>query len=220
MVAPPLDVSLLQIVGYADVLPESARPSIVAPVFCKKDNPDSILVPPYSFSNGRYLCDATEISVAELKSLAHRLEVTLFTEPLAAQRDHELWVDQKGEPQYQSRREARTQLNQIALDAQREAATVFEHGQLEDAERSSNVALLADPKNIDAWAVKMAIADVKADLESQDLLLELIPENSRQTIRARVADLCRKYLASTAAPAKIPVYSPMYCVATVRSNYR
>ena len=54
----------LGLIGYANVLPASALPSIVPPVFQRKDNPDSILVPPYSFNNGRYLCAATEISAS------------------------------------------------------------------------------------------------------------------------------------------------------------
>lgn len=178
MVAPPLDVSLLQIVGYADVLPENARPSIVAPVFCKKDSPDSILVPPYSFSNGRYLCDATEISVAELKALEHRQEVTLFESPFDAQREYELWVDQHGNTQYHSRRDARRQLQAIAADELKLAEINFTDGLLDDAERHSSVSLLADPTNTDAWAIKLAIADVIADSDSSELLRELIPQNS------------------------------------------
>ena len=132
----PLDVSSLQIIGYANVLPASALPSIVPPVFQRKDNPDSILVPPYSFNNGRYLCDATEISASEFESLQSRFEVTPFSTPIDAQKDHELWVDQQGLPQYQSRRETKRLMNLIAKQELTKASTAFGNRELDDAEKA------------------------------------------------------------------------------------
>lgn len=203
MSVPPLDVSTLEIVGYADVPAERAVPAIVPPVFRRKDNRESILVPPYSLSNGRYLCDATEISCGELESLAHRREVTLFESPRDAQRDYELWLDQQGIPQYQPRREARIQLSKIAASELTKAEAAFERSHFGDAERHSDVALLADPKNVDAWAIKMAIADVTSDGDSKELLRELLPENSLRAIDARVKDLTRTSSVHQTAPAAV-----------------
>lgn len=191
----PLDVSSLQIIGYANVLPASALPSIVPPVFQRKDNPDSILVPPYSFNNGRYLCDATEISASEFESLQSRFEVTPFSIPIDAQRDHELWVDQQGRHQYQTRLETRRRMNQISAQELAKASTAFRNGQLDDAERHTSVALLADEQNFEALAIKIAIAQVKRDRASQDTLLELVPQYSLRAINSLVDELCRQHAA-------------------------
>ena len=190
----PLDVSSLQIIGYANVLPDSALPSIVPPVFQRKDNLDSILVPPYSFNNGRYLCDATEISASEFESLQSRFEVTPFSTPIDAQKDHELWVDQEG-PHYQSRLETKRRLNQIAEEALAKASTAFGNRELDDAEKHTSVVLLADEQNLEALAIKIAIAMVKCDRASEDTLLELVPQHSLRAINLLVDKLCRQHAA-------------------------
>ncbi len=212
----PLDVSLLEIIGYANVLTESALPSIVAPVFRRKDNPDSILVPPYSFSNGRHLCDATEITPYEFDSLEGRTELTRLQPPIQAQIRHELWVDLDGQYHYQTRLQTRRNLDRIAQEELAKAETAFLRRHFGVAERLSSIVLLADENNTMAMAIKLAIAKTNKDQSSFDTLLELVPTHTRHAMNLSVEDLCEQ-LADTSAYKLPRAQSPMFNVATIPS---
>ena len=192
MQEPPLDVSSLEIVGYSDVLSSGALPSIVPPIFRRKGAVDSVLVAPYSF-NGRYLCDATEISVEELESLEHRREVTMLSGPIDARKGYELWVNPQGQTRYETRLETRRQLSSIASQELKKASTAFADSQLDEAERHTSVALLADEHNLEAMAIKIAIARVRNDSTSEEILRELVAQNSLNAISARITELRNQY---------------------------
>ncbi len=201
--------------GYSDVLSSQVLPSIVPPIFRAKDAVDVVLVPPYAF-NGRYLCDATEISAAELKSLEHRQEVTMLPAPIAALKGYELWVDCDGQLRYQLRSEVRRQLDQISTQALAEARRAFAESQFAEAERYSSVALLASEQNLEAMAIKIAIAKIKRDANDEEILLELVAFDSKAAISALVEKLYNVYH----QPSRVPhanVHSPMRGVATIRS---
>ena len=210
-----IDVSHLQIVGYANVLPASGRPSIVPPIFRRKDNSDSIWMPPYSFNNGCYLCDATEISNSELHSLEYRQEVTLFDTPLDAQKECELWVDLQGKFHYEKRGAARRCLNEIARQEVRSALEDFKYSQLDDAVRHSSVALLANEQELDAKAIKIAISEVRGNADLRNLFYKLIPPHHLEAVRSRVRDLSKQYYANgkSVPPTR---RSPMYGIATIQ----
>jgi len=192
MQEPPLDVSSLEIVGYSDVLSSGALPSIVPPIFRRKGAVDSVLVAPYSF-NGRYLCDATEISVEELESLEHRWEVTMLSGPIDARKGYELWVNPQGQTRYETRLETRRQLTSIASQELKKASTAFADSQLDEAERHTSVALLADEHNLEAMAIKIAIARVRNDSTSEEILRELVAPDSLNAISARITELRNQY---------------------------
>jgi len=215
MQEPPLDVSSLEIVGYSDVLSSGALPSIVPPIFRRKGAVDSVLVAPYSF-NGRYLCDATEISVEELESLEHRREVTMLPAPIDARKGYELWVNPQGLPQYQTRSEARHQLDLIASQELKKASTAFADSQLDEAERHSSVALLADEHNLEAMAIKIAIATVSNDSTSAEILRELVAQNSLNAISARITELCNQYYKARPVAVTSGCHSIMRDVAMIR----
>jgi hypothetical protein len=211
-----LDVSLLEIIGYANVLPQSALPSIVAPVFRRKENPDSILVPPYSFIGGQFLCKATEITPYEFDSLEGRSELTRLQPPIQAQIQHELWVDLYGRYHYQPRPQTRRNLDRIAQEELEKAETAFLNRQFEVAERRSSIVLLADENNIMAMAIKLAIAKTNRDHSSFETLLELVPLNTRHAMKLSVEDLCERLVDASAS--KLPrAQSPMFKVATIPS---
>ena len=209
-----IDLSELEIIGYANVLAENTRPSIVPPIFQSKANPESIFVPPYTFRNGR-LCDATEISPSELASLAHRREVTAFDAPRSAEKDYELWVDLEGQHHYETRRNARRALDAIAKESLAKALHELRYSQLESADRHSSVALLAAPKNMEALAIKIAIAEIKGSLDRKALLRESIRSFDLPSIEARVSDLCGEYCA--AGGTKTPKAPIMGGMARIRS---
>ncbi len=213
----PLDVSSLEIIGYANVLPQSALPSIVAPVFRRKDNYYSVLVPPYSFSNGRYLCDATEISLSEFESLENRSELTKLNASIPAQKQHELWVDLDGQYRYQTRLETKRHLERIAEIELEKALTAFLNRDFAKSELHSSTVLLADENNTEALAIKIAIAKVNQDHSSVDTLRDLVPVPTLRSIDLRVDDLCGRII-DTLANNYRKLQSPMYAMATIKSN--
>lgn len=213
----PLDVSSLEIIGYANVLPQSALPSIVAPVFRRKDNHDSVLVPPYSFSNGRYLCDATEITQSEFESLENRSELTKLASPIPAQKQHELWVDLDGQYHYQTRLETKRRLERIAAIELEKALTAFLNREFEKSELYSSTVLLADENNTEALAIKIAIAKVNQDYSSMDTLRDLVPVPTLRSIDLRVDDLCGRINDTLANNYQKP-HSSMHMMATIKSN--
>lgn len=211
MAVPPLDVSSLEIIGYADVLTEDLRPAVVPPVFRRRDAPFSILVPPYTFNNGRYVCDATEISPAELDTLESRREVTRLPSVFAAARDHELWIGRTGDVHYEPRREARRHLEAIAKEAIEKARRAFVSRIFDEAERESSIAILADHRSLDALAIKIAVATARGNDSEKRVLLGLAQPGAQSALRLLVDNL---------SPSLVPRKAPspvMRGIAKVRS---
>ena len=173
----PWPVNDLEIVGYANVLNARMLPSVVPPMFRLRAEPQRILLPPYAF-NGGYLCNAAEVPAAELKALADAGEVTLFHEPIAAQADWELWVDESFQQRYEPQDEARTHLDHIAETSRAEAIALFKQGNFAEADRLASVAISANDRKVDALVIKAAIrragGDTNGELLMEDLALPIV----------------------------------------------
>ena len=169
----PVPIDRLEIVGYANVLLDSMLPSVVPPVFRLKGNPDEAFVPPYVFNAG-YLCNATALSASELKALEQNQEITLFDgEPLAAQRDFELWLDQARHRHYEPRTQAHATLLALAKDHIQKAEQALKEGKTADAERFSGVALCADDRLVEPLAIKAALRRLRKDATGEGLMTKL-----------------------------------------------
>ena len=173
----PWPVNDLEIVGYANVLNARMLPSVVPPMFRLRAEPDRTLLPPYAF-NGGYLCNAAEVPASELRALADAGEDTLFPEPIAAQADWELWVDESFQPRYEAQDEARAHLDQIAETSRAEAIKMFQQGNLAEADRLASVAISANDRKLDALVIKAAIrrarGDTNGELLMEDLALPIV----------------------------------------------
>jgi hypothetical protein len=221
----PFPISDLEIVGYANLLAETMLPSIVPPIFRRRDNPDEVFVPPYLF-NGGHLCNATALSDDEISALAQNGEVTLFRgEPLAAMTGFELWLDQQGQSHYEPRAEADAHLLAIAQGHIAKAEEALRNGNRQEAERYCAVALCADDRLVDPLAIKAAIRRLDADATGEQLMAKMAaPRVTERPFRAMVnayAALPRSAPAG-AAPAPKPGSDlsgrrPMYGVAALRS---
>ena len=173
----PWPVNDLEIVGYANVLNARMLPSVVPPMFRLRAEPQRILLPPYSF-NGGYLCNAAEVPAAELTALADAGEVTLFSEPIAAQADWELWVDESFQQRYEPQDEARANLDHIAETSRAEAIALFQQGNFAEADRLASVTISANDRKLDALVIKAAIrrarGDTNGELLMEDLALPIV----------------------------------------------
>ena len=128
------------------------------------------------------------IAAAELKALQQNEEITLFEgEPLPAQRDFELWVDQAGHPHYEHRTQADAKLLAIAKDYIRQAEQALQEGRTEDAERYCGIALCADDRLIEPLAIKAALRRLKKDATGERLMAKLAePRMSEAAFRRMV----------------------------------
>jgi len=132
--------------------------------------------------------------MAELRSLEHRHEVTVFGfPPMDAQHGHELWVDLNGTPHYRNRQQVRKQLEEIAVRELVEAKAAFDRRQWAQAEQHSSVSLLADEHNLEAMAIKIAIAGVENDSSARELLFELVPAHSRSAVASLARELLNPF---------------------------
>jgi len=195
------EVSDLEVIGYGNVLTSTMLPSVEPPVYRFRDDPDQILVPPFSL-HGNLVIGATIISGQEAETLAFRGEITLFATPLTAQPGFVLWIDLDGEVRYELRRVAEAELGRIADEALARA----EHEFLRDlnaAEHWSGVALSADDRRIEPVALKAAVLIQRGDRAGAEYLATLLPPSAtRRTFEKLVQEylsMSRRHIMSNVA---------------------
>ena len=175
---PPISVEQLEVIGYADSLASVMVPSVVPPVFRFRDDPDRVLVPPFTLHGG-FLCGASEITDAEARQLGHKGEMVLFLDPFPASSDFELWISQAG-PCYESRTTAKKRLMKLAQQFVAQAEIAFRIGDTEGAEQLCSAAVSADDRSREAFAIKAAIRRQQADAEGERLMAELAGASPQQ----------------------------------------
>ncbi len=187
----PIAIDLLEIVGYANVLLDTMRPSVVPSIFRLKGNLDEAFVPPYIF-NGGYLCNATALSASELKALEENQAITLFaTGPFAARRDFELWVDFAGQQHYDPRTQAHATLLALAKEYIEKSGQALQDGNTAEAEQFSGIALCADDRLVEPLAIKAAIRRLKKDTTGEGLMTRIAaPRMSEAGFRRLVDSYC------------------------------
>jgi len=171
-----IQIDELLIVGYADELPATMLPTVVPPVFQSRKDPNRIFLPPYHL-NGGFLYNSKEVSEAELTSLAEEHEVTLFTTQHDAQKDHDLWIDQKFQPHYEPRADVISSLRQIADGCIAQSVSALIDDQLVNADRLSGIAACADDRRADPFAIKAAIRRHQGNLNGVQLMARLARKN-------------------------------------------
>jgi hypothetical protein len=217
--ATPWNVDDLEIVGYANVLNDDMLPSVVPPVFRLKSDAKRALLPPYSFNAG-FLCNATEVCQSELEELRDSHEITLFDDAFPATAGFELWIDQRSQRHYQPRDKANRELSCIASEGIKNAEDALRQGNLEEAQRLSGVAILADDKRVEPLAIKAAIRRAQGNAVGERLMAELAaPVLEERLFTLLVDDYCRS--AAWKQPTKaapVPVSRrPMQGIACVRA---
>lgn len=153
MTSQPIPLNELDVIGYADVLPEGKGPAAVPPVFRHRAEADRCYVPPFRLT-GNWLVEARCVSFSELQELEGDESITLpgdFTHP--ALPDYQLWVDEAGVVRYEpagDARRAQQQIHQRYLEA---AISALREGRFQDARRDAGVALAASDRALEPRAL-------------------------------------------------------------------
>jgi len=167
-----IEVGLLEIIGYAEVLRPNMLPTVVPPVFRLKTDPGRVLVPPFVFEAG-FLCNSTELAVSELNELRNSREITLFDTPFEAHEDFELWIDESFDPHYEARADATQNLRRVAEQAIGSASEALRRGDWLEAERLSSIAISASDRRVEPLAIKGAILRHEGDEAGEQLMARL-----------------------------------------------
>jgi len=164
-----LSLDQLDIAGYANVLTESTVPSIVAPVFCDRDNQDLYFFPPFIIHD-RHLCDPSVSTKRDFDQLAQKSEVTVLPVPFKAQSGNELWIDDTMNAHYDRASRVHLTLEKLAKSYTETAEAFFR----ERKDLCCSRAISANGNFIAPWALKAAIRTLERKQENADLLGDLI----------------------------------------------
>jgi len=157
----------LNIIGYAESL-GTLVPHIVPPIYQLRDDPEKLLFPPFRLA-GAEVMGGSIGTQAQMDQFVSEGKCTRIDKPIPARPDHELWIDQNMQPQYDPFMKAETKLRRIAEDEAKRARRLLVQGDIEQAKQAANTAMAADDRLVDPFVVKAAIAirrGAKANAES------------------------------------------------------
>lgn len=155
----PIPLTELDVIGYADVLPQQKGPAIVPPVFRHRAQTDRCFVPPFRVS-GTWLIGPQNISFDEAQELAREERLTLsahFQRP--AMPDHQLWLDEKAQLHYEPIGDAKRALQNIHLNCLNAAIAALRAGNIEKARQQAGIALAANDRALEPRAL-IAVCNV------------------------------------------------------------
>lgn len=163
MTTQPIQLNDLDVIGYADVLPEGKGPAVVPPVFQHRTEPARCFAPPFRVA-GNWLIEPQCIAINELRDLEADESVTLpkdFKHP--ARPDYQLWVDENGAVRYEPSSEARRNQNRIHLAHLGAAVSALHEGRIEEARRLAGVALAANDRAVEPRALIAALHALRGE---------------------------------------------------------
>lgn len=211
--ARPVSIETLDVIGFADRLEPGTLPAVVPPLFRFRDEPQRILVPPFSLADG-HVWRATERCFPEIEILRDQGEITLFEDPFPARADYELWFDNGGARRYEPLLVALGKRRDFARDAFGRARVAFRQNRLDEAERLCTAAIAANDNSVDAFVLKAAIRARWGDAAGKELMIDLASDTLD---RGLVDLLVNDFLAQ---PAEQPVRGrrpPMSGIAMLRA---
>lgn len=163
-------LSELEIVGYADVLSKDMVPFIVPPVFRFKDS-EKALLPPFDLV-GAYVVDGVPSHISELQRLEEQRRITLLDTVIHAEAEHQLWLDEAMNPQYEPQDDAADHLQEKSLALGKQAIAAFKEGDQDTAARLAAQALAADDTHDGCWALVAAMHRLNDREEEEELITE------------------------------------------------
>jgi len=162
----------LDVVGWNDVLEEASLPSIVAPVFARRDAPERILFPPFRIVED-LVVGGTATNRTDWDELVFLGRASALESPVRARAEHELWLDLDGNPRYEPRRKAREHLKELAEGFLNDARKALAEGRVDDALRWAQQAFNANDRLVDPLAIKAAVRLSEGADDEVELLAEL-----------------------------------------------
>jgi hypothetical protein len=152
----PVPLEQLEVIGYAEVLPEGKGPAVVPPVFRDHPDPSRCFVPPFRIAEN-WLINPQCVSFTEVQHLANAESLTLFKgAPLPAQAGHKLWVDVNSGVHYEPGSTANRHLQAIYEQRLDAATAALRQGRIDEAEEEAGIALAADETKLESDALLAA----------------------------------------------------------------
>ena len=96
----------LDIIGFASILETPTLPRLLAPVFRERASTDFVLLPPFTLQFNEVF-NVTQTNTAGLEALVAQEKLTLLQPPIAAQTNHDLWVNPEGQVAYAPKAEVK-----------------------------------------------------------------------------------------------------------------
>jgi hypothetical protein len=200
-----LRIESLAVIGYADVVSGADLPAIVPPMFALQNDGNQVLLPPYQLT-GDWLCGAHPVTRAEAEDLAGAREVTFLEEPMAARRDHQMYVDLERRPHYLPRGEVKVELAKVAREYLVLAQAAWEGGRWEEAERCAGIAFCADDRKYPALVIKGALRRRQGNRAGEQLMASIAsPWISSPDFGALVDRYCQSTPGVRPALGRVPV---------------
>jgi hypothetical protein len=149
----PIPLDQLEIIGYADVLPNRKGPAVVPPVFRDRNDASRCFLPPFRIA-GKWLVDPQLVSAVEVQELAKAERISLPPGlQCPARPDWQLWVGLDGSVHYEPSTDAKRNLRNLYREHLEAATAALREGDIAAAELHAGIALAADDRALEPDAL-------------------------------------------------------------------
>lgn len=145
----------LDIIGFASTLEKPTLPRILAPVFRDRDEPDRVLLPPFTVI-GDEVFNAVASTMAEFEDMVVAEKLTSLTETIPGQVGHDLWVDTEGEIGYDLKAQVKKAFEEIFTTHLARAGKHFAEKDYAIACQHADIARAVKPSHIDPLVIRAA----------------------------------------------------------------
>lgn len=166
-----IELSRLDVIGYADRISEETAPAVVPPIYASRDDPALVIMPPFTLTDAAVSFQVPG-TTDDLERAVRLGKATKLSEPFDAKPNHILWVDSQATPRYRPLIEVREVLRKLArdeLDAARQAISLND---LDQALKHTGAAIAADDRYVQAYAMKAAILRIQGEEDLVPILAE------------------------------------------------
>ena len=156
------EILKLEIIGYASTLGTPVLPRVLAPVFRCLEQPDQILLPPFTQTVDEVF-NAGESTVAEFHYLVTAEEATPLPEAIRGKVSHDLWVNAEGEVAYDPKGAVKKAFGEIFKKHLAIAEEKLKEKEYELACEHAAIARAVNPSHIDPLVIRGAAERLMAD---------------------------------------------------------
>jgi len=163
-----IEIKGLEIIAYADKLSSEFVPKVVPPIFYNPS--EKVIIPPPFHLEGEFVSTDNVIGGYQdyetmIKDWTSRFNITLINPKIPAQPNHELWIDEKMKPHYDTFEEAERIFLEKSKDYCRQGLEHLTSGNLKAARKSYGRALCADDRRSEPLAGLIALSRLTNHLE-------------------------------------------------------
>lgn len=159
-----LTLSDLDIVGFASIIETPTLPRVLAPVFQKRQEPDFVVLPPFSLVADEVF-NFKESNQAGLAALVSQEKITRLSEPIPAHSNYDLWVNPHGNVAYARKWEVKKAFKEIFESSMALAKTELNARRYTAASQHAAVARAVNPIHIDPLVIRGAAERLLGQLQ-------------------------------------------------------